>query len=129
MKRVLSLKLTLTTALLALAMAATSGCFWQKKAEPERPSPAFTVRTPGNTNVVMTPAASVGRIASVNVSAKFAVINFPIGQVPPNETKLGVFRAGAKVGEIKVTGPAQENFTVGDITTGTAQEGDEVRAE
>ena len=130
MKRVLSLNLTITTTLLALALAATTGCFWRKKAKTEGPPSAFTVRSPGNTNLVMTPTASpVGRVASVNAQAKFAVISFPVGQLPANESKLAVFRAGTKVGEIRVTGPSQENFTVGDITMGTAQEGDEVRAE
>ena len=129
-KRVRLLNLTITTTLLAVATISASGCFWHKKSETEKAPSAFTVRPAGDTNVVMTPATSpVGRIASVNAQAKFAVISFPIGQLPANETKLSIFRAGAKVGEIRITGPAQENFTVGDIMTGAAQEGDEVRGE
>jgi hypothetical protein len=129
-KRVLSLNLTVTTMLLAIAVVSTSGCFWRKKAETEKAPSAFTVRPGGETNAVMTRATSpVGRIASVNAQAKFAVISFPIGQLPANETKFAIFHGGAKVGEIRITGPAQENFTVGDIMAGAAQEGDEVRAE
>ena len=115
--------------LLAAIALAGSGCFWRKQAAPEQTS-AFTIRTPGNTNVVMTPAASpVGRVVSVNAQAKFAVISFPIGQLPANETKFSVFHGGVKVGEIKISGPAQDTFTIGDLTMGTAQDGDEVRAE
>jgi hypothetical protein len=65
----------------------------------------------------------------VNAQANIVVVSFPIGQLPDNGTKFSLFRAGAKVGEIKISGPAAETFTVGDITAGSAQEGDEVRAE
>ncbi|HTD66036.1 MAG TPA: hypothetical protein VK846_05840, partial [Candidatus Limnocylindria bacterium] len=68
-------------------------------------------------------------ISSVNQPGKFAVVNFPVGQVPPNDTRLSIFRAGTKVGEMRVSGPAADTFTVGDITSGEAAEGDEVRAE
>jgi len=111
-------------------MASMTGCssWWEGKSEP-----AFTVRTPAEgaqTNVVITPANSpIGRVASVNKPGNFAVINFPIGQVPANNTRLSVFRAGQKVGEVKISGPAADSFTVGDIVSGSAQDGDEVRAE
>jgi hypothetical protein len=115
--------------LLTLVIVAASGCFSRKNTAEKAP-PAFTVRSNSNTNLVFTPTSSpVGRIASVNAQAKFAVISFPIGQLPANETRLSIFHAGAKSGEIKITGPAQESFTVGDIIAGSAQEGDEVRAE
>lgn len=82
------------------------------------------------TNLVITPAGSpVGRIASVNRSAKFAVINFPVAQVPADGTRLSVFRGGAKVGEVKISGPVQGTFTVGDIVAGSVEIDDEVRAE
>jgi len=71
----------------------------------------------------------VGVSRRFNAQAKFAVINFPLGQLPANDTRLSIFHAGMKAGEIKITGPAQESFTVGDIVSGSAQEGDEVRAE
>lgn len=127
-KRVIWLNTAMLPLLAAIALAA-SGCFWRKEAAPEH-TPAFTIRPPGNTNVVMTPAASpLGRVVSVNAQARFAVISFPIGQLPANEAKFSVFHGGTKVGEIKISGPAQDTFTIGDITMGTAQEGDEVRAE
>ena len=122
------MRLNLTcAAVVALASLSMTGCFWRR----EKAQPAFTVKSPGTqTNVVMTPVTSaIGRIASVNKPGNFAVINYPIGQVPANDTRLSIFRAGQKVGEIKISGPAADSFTVGDITTGSAQDGDEVRAE
>lgn len=99
---------------------------------PKEPaSPAFIVRPPGGqTNVVIAPVSlAVGRVVSVVQSAKFAVVTFPIGQVPANGARFAVFHAGAKVGELHITGPAAETLTVGDLTVGSAQEGDEVRGE
>ena len=115
---------TAAAALLCLALA---GC----ASHPKNAEPAFKLKPAGDqTNVVIaTTGSPVGRIASVNAQAKFAVVNFPVGQVPANETRLSVFRAGAKVGELKISGPSADNFTVGDITAGSAQDGDEVRAE
>jgi hypothetical protein len=107
-----------------------AGCFWREKKREPAPA-AFTVRPPGaNTNLVIKPATSaVGRVASVNLPGKFVVLSFPIGQLPTNDARLAIFHAGAKVGEVRVTGPAQENLTVGDITAGTAEDGDEARTE
>jgi hypothetical protein len=125
----LPLAAMLTAWAIGLGLIAT-GCASGDE-EAQRPVSAFTVRpSTGNTNLVITPASSlVGRVASVNAQAGIVVLGFPIGQLPENGTKFSLFRAGAKVGEVKVTGPAAENFTVGDISAGTAREGDEVRAE
>ena len=38
-----------------------------------------------------------------------------------------IYRAGMKVGEVKITGPQRDNDTVADLTTGDAEAGDEVR--
>ena len=118
-------------ALLAILVAGATGCFSRKNRNAGRNPPAFTVKPAGgNTNLVITPASSlVGRIASVNPQANIAVVSFPVGQLPDNGTKFSVCRGGAKVGEIKISGPAAETFTVGDITAGSLQKDDEVRAE
>ena len=111
-----------------LALLVTGGCFSRQQSPAE---PAFRMRpVGGQTNLVITPAGSPGgKIASVNRPAKFVVINFPVAQVPADGTRLSVFHAGAKVGEVKISGPAQGTFTVGDIVAGSAEIDDEVRAE
>lgn len=124
------LGVNLAAAAALVVIGATTGCFWRGEKQQAAP-PAFTVRPAGaHTNLVIKPAGSPGgRVASVNVPGRFVVMSFPLGQVPTNDTRLVVFHAGAKVGEVRVTGPAQENLTVGDITAGTAEEGDDVRGD
>jgi hypothetical protein len=117
----------------AIAALATAlcGCGSFKKtttpprtAQPSAPAP----NTPTQPSLIVAPTA-VGKVASVNVQAKFAVLIFPVGQVPPPNTRMVVYHGDAKAGEVKVTGPAQDNLTVGDIVLGTVLENDEVRAE
>ena len=105
-----------------------AGCLGRKSngqpvvAEPRQPD--------GRTNLVITPIPSaVARVVSVNAAAKFAVLSFPVGQLPAVDTRLSVFHEGRKSGELKVSGPQEDTFTVGDITAGSVQVGDEVRLE
>ena len=118
-----------TLAAVALTAVLAAGCSIGKQKAPQES--AFRVGTTVvHTNLVITPANSlVGRVASVNAQARFAVVSFPLGQLPAHDTRLSLFRADKKVGEIKITGPAQDNLTVGDIIAGAAREGDEVRGE
>jgi hypothetical protein len=69
-----------------------------------------------------------GKIVRVNNVARFIVINYPIGNMPGYGQHLGVFRQGAKVGEIRITGPQQDDNTVADVVSGEVQIGDDVRA-
>ena len=85
---------------------------------PSQPPPKFIV-TP-----VTTPS---GKVVRVNENARFAVLNFPVGTMPVLESRLNVYRRGLKVGEVKVTGPQQDDNTVADIVTGEVQVGDELR--
>jgi hypothetical protein len=79
--------------------------------------------------LIVTPAVtSKGKVMRVNEGARFAVLNFPVGDLPSVGQRLDVYRHGLKVGEVKITGPQQDDNTVADITNGQAQEGDELRA-
>lgn len=118
----------LRSAALALALLSMAGCLGRKSnsqpvvAEPRQPD--------GRTNLAITPIPSaVARVVSVNAAAKFAVLSFPVGQLPAVDTRLSVFHEGRKSGELKVSGPQEDTFTVGDITAGSVQVGDEVRLE
>ena len=76
----------------------------------------------------MTPSRTpTGKIVRVNAGARFVVVTYPIGQLPSVDQKLNVYRAGAKVGEIKISRERQETNVVGDLVAGEAQAGDEVR--
>jgi hypothetical protein len=102
---------------------------------PDRPSPrpAFTspsspeTKAPEQADPEMRVDRRVhGRVVSVNLALRFVVIDFPIWRMPLPEQHLGVYRAGQKVGEVKITGPALETTVAGDLITGEAQRGDEV---
>lgn len=120
--------------LLAAGLIST-GCAGSKNSHPveDMNSPLGTAgMTPATnshqTTLIVTPAASPnGKVVRVNESARFAVLNFPIGNVPPVGQRLDVYRKGLKVGEIKVTGPQQDDNTVADIVNGEAEVGDELR--
>lgn len=71
----------------------------------------------------------VGRVASVNPNARFAVVSFPLGPLPAVDRPLQVYRAGLKVGELKVTRWQLDNLVVADIMAGECRPGDEAREE
>ena len=113
--------------MIVLALPAC-GVFRRTPSGPPGPAPAAAGK-PATTNpssLLVAPLAA-GKVASVNLQARFAVLIFPIGQVPPANTRLVVYHGDAKTGEITVTGPASDNLTVGDIVLGTVEKDDDVR--
>ena len=100
------------------------GCAKNKSA---KPSPKPKSSTAGTEQTVTPSGALVGKVVRVNTGARFVVISYPLGQLPAVDQKLNVYRAGAKVGEIKISRERQDTNVVGDVTAGEAQVGDEVR--
>jgi hypothetical protein len=81
-----------------------------------------------NQGLVMTLAPHLtGKVAKVNVPLRFVVVDFGMDLLPAVDQRLGVYRQGQKVGELKITGPAMQTNIVADLVTGEAAEGDEVR--
>ncbi|HEY0456297.1 MAG TPA: hypothetical protein VGE41_07960 [Verrucomicrobiae bacterium] len=79
---------------------------------------------------IVTPSRAIsGRVVTVNANARYVVLSYPIGGVPPLDSRLSVYREGLKVGELKVTGPQRDNNTVADITAGECLPGDQVKRE
>lgn len=79
---------------------------------------------------IVTPDRTLtGKVVRVVPHARFAVLNFPVGKLPTPNQQLNVYRQGLKVGEVKATGPQQDDNVVADITNGDAQVGDEVRGD
>jgi hypothetical protein len=84
--------------------------------------------TGGAAPAIVTPDSSLtARVASYNATGRFVVLSFPVGQMPKLEQNLFLYREGMKVGEVKITGPQNDNNIVADLVTGEAQVGDEVR--
>jgi hypothetical protein len=111
--------------LLFLIVMSVVGC--ASRRDRAMPSEPVGDVPPGEESVLTPARSAIGRVLSVNLPARFVVLSYPIGQVPPSETRLNLYRSGAKVGELKVTGPQEDTLTVADITAGTAEEGDEAR--
>jgi hypothetical protein len=88
------------------------------------PNPA----SPVNPKIIVTPESGLtGKVVASNAVGRFVVLNFPVGHLPALEQRLEVYHLGLKVGEVKVTGPQNDDSIVADIVTGDAAAGDEVR--
>lgn len=70
-----------------------------------------------------------GRVEIVNELGRFVIVRFPLTNVAPVGTQLGIYRDGLKVGIAKVTGPEQGGNTVADLIKGEARAQDEARQE
>jgi hypothetical protein len=114
-----------------LAVLGSTGCLWGR--HPKPPPPAVVDLSHSGTNAstntfVVTPDEAVsGRVTSVNENLRFVVLTFPLGQLPPLGSRMNIFRNGAIVGEVKITGPQRDDNSVADIVFGAARKGDEVR--
>ena len=81
-----------------------------------------------NPKLLVTPEHLLtGKVATYNVTGRFVVLDFPVGRMPVIDQIMFVYRQGLKVGEVKITGPERDTNTVGDLVSGEAQKGDEVR--
>jgi len=69
----------------------------------------------------------VGKVVRVNPSARFVVLNFPVGRLPSMDQRLILYRSGLKVGEVKVSSWQYDDSVVADILAGDSQVGDEAR--
>ncbi|PYK29105.1 MAG: hypothetical protein DME57_11370 [Verrucomicrobia bacterium] len=80
--------------------------------------------------LIVTPGGSLpGTVISVNPSARFAVVRFPIGQMPALNQHMNAYRQGLKVADLKISGPQRDVHTVADVVAGECRVGDEVRAD
>lgn len=70
-----------------------------------------------------------GKIALVKKQLKYVVVEGAIGEVPPADTVINVYRADKKVGELKVSNQARSNNYAADIIKGDLKAGDTVRSD
>ena len=70
-----------------------------------------------------------GKVAWVNHSLKFVVLDFSLKPVPELNSKMFLYRAGRKMGEVRITGPVRDNNIAADLLSGDAEVGDEARPE
>ena len=93
-------------------------------------TPATSKARAANQKSTLAPTLQlIGKVASVNSELRFVVLDFSVGDMPGINQRLGVYRAGQKVAQVKVTGPQSDTNIVADVIEGEAQAGDEVRQE
>jgi hypothetical protein len=96
----------------------------------KRKTPATSKARAANQKSTLAPTLQLtGKVASVNSELRFVVLDFSVGDMPGINQRLGVYRAGQKVAQVKVTGPQSDTNIVADVIEGEAQVGDEVRQE
>ena len=113
---------------LVLVAILANGCalFRHHQATPAEPAAASAPAAALNS--IVTPDNSLtAKVAAYNSAGRFAVLSFPVGRMPNMDQTLFLYRAGLKVGEVKITGPQRDNDVVADLVTGTAEVGDGVR--
>jgi hypothetical protein len=117
-----------------LGSLVTSGCAHKQFGalhQPFAPLPpvsAAPVPSPSTKQVIVTPETGLtGKVVKVNSGGRFVVLNFPVGHLPAVDQRLNIYHQGLKTGEVKMSGPQLEDNVVGDLVSGNAQVGDEVR--
>ena len=108
-----------------------AGCSTAKKADaptaPQR-KVATTLKTEPPPKTRLLPINA--RVVGGKQEFRFVIIDFTNGRRPALDEKLGVYRLGQKVGEIKISGPFWQDTTVAaDLLAGEAKYGDEVKAD
>lgn len=79
---------------------------------------------------VINPVTPVqGRVTFVNQRLKFVIVDFTFHQLPRLDQRLGVYRRDVRVGEVKISGPADGPAIIADVMSGEAGIGDLVREE
>jgi chromosome segregation ATPase len=96
---------------------------------PVKSEPASNVQPVSNNAapaVSAKPVRIMGDIVTLNMSDKFAVINFSDGEVPPAGTELNVYRNGQIVGRVRISEPIKPPFGPVDVLSGSLVRGDQV---
>jgi hypothetical protein len=107
-----------------------SGCAGKRNSQSQDPARVGAGTNSANQKLVVTPAtALVGRVVQVNTAGRFVVLNFPLGRMPVLEQRMNLYRSGLKVGEVKITGPQDDDNIVADLLTGDSQVGDQARGD
>jgi len=109
-------------AVVLLFAVVMSGCAGKKPSQAPASPLAGRPNSPGK-------AAASGIVSRVEPVGRFVVLSFPPDQMPAVDQGLNVYRHGAKVAQVKVSGPRRDNNIVADIVTGAPEVGDEARAD
>ena len=107
-----------------LLIAVLAGCA-TKSAPPVQvpvPAPAAAAGQSATPTFV-----SGAKITHVDTKLQFVVLDYRSRVLPLIGTRLTVYRAGQRVGEVQLTDPIRMGFATADIRTGEVRVGDEAR--
>jgi hypothetical protein len=99
-------------------------------APPPAPLPVAEPKKPAakKPELIVTPEKALsGKVVTYNDAGRFVVLDFPGGRLPATDQRMFLYRAGLKVGEVKINDWQRNHYIVADLTSGEAQSGDEVR--
>lgn len=68
-----------------------------------------------------------GRVTVVNARLRFVIVDFAFSQPPALQARLGLYRDGQRIGEVRISGPVNGTSIVADVLSGVAEVGDLVR--
>ena len=111
----------------SLAALIASGCASHRARAQKSPPPTPSISTTAPEPIVTPDTSLSAKVVRYNSTGRFVVVSFPVGQMAQVGQTFFIYRAGMKVGEVKITGPQRDNDIVGDLTTGDAEAGDDVR--
>lgn len=119
--------LRLSAGLLLAGLLATGCGTHHAVTPPSNPAPTAVAPSTNMATIVTPDTSLAAKVVRYNSTGRFVVLSFPVGQMPQSGQTFFIYRAGLKVGQIKITGPQQDNDTVADLIDGDAQAGDDVR--
>jgi hypothetical protein len=111
----------------ALIALLTNGCGSSVRTDKSVSPQAAAAAGTNQSHSVSLGSDLAGEITSVNLKGQFVVMRFAVGVMPAPGTSLAVYRDNIKVGQVKVTGPHRDTYTVADVLRGECQAGDRVR--
>ena len=68
-----------------------------------------------------------GKVVRTNPRLNFVVLDFSLQGLPAVGQQFAIYRLGKKVGQVRVSGPAWDTYTVADIVEGEIWMGDEAK--
>ena len=129
-RRDLTAPMRILVPILFLSALVAAGCARKKAADHASTAQPYAGASVTNQAPVVAPEGPlVGRVALVNPTARFVVLNFPVGRMALVDQRLDLYRRGTKIGEVRVTGPQREANIVADLVSGNAEIGDEARSQ
>jgi hypothetical protein len=79
------------------------------------------------TIVVPAMTRTEGKVVRTNLKLNFVVLDFGFKRLPHAGQQLGIYRLGEEIGQVRVSGPFWETYTVADIVDGEIWVGDEAK--